>query len=94
MLGKFSNEDQAEIERAVNRAADAAEVWIEDGIQSAMNQFNADPNKPIRKKDKPGDSVDDEKSLGTGETTQPVNTGLEKTQSDSTNNKSQDPEDQ
>ena len=94
VLGKFSSEDQAEIERAINRAADAAEVWIENGIQSAMNQFNADPNKPIPKKEKTSGSVDEKNSLRTGDTNDSVTTGLEMTDSDPTNNKSQDPQDQ
>ena len=52
VLGKFSADDTVEIDRAIGRAADAVETWVEHGMQSAMNQFNADPNKkkPEKKK--------------------------------------------
>lgn len=60
VLGKFSAEDAVEIERAVGRAADAVETWVENGIQSAMNQFNADPNKRKPEKQKKDESqIDD-----------------------------------
>ncbi len=50
VLGKFPAEEADEIEHTVNRRADAVETWIEHGIQSAMNQFNADPVKQKSKK--------------------------------------------
>ena len=53
VLGKFLEEDRGTMELAVDRAANAVEVWVEQGIQPAMNQFNADPNKPKPKKKKP-----------------------------------------
>ena len=49
VLGKFSQEQAGEMEVSVARAADAVEVWIAEGIQQAMNKFNADPNKPKKK---------------------------------------------
>jgi PTH1 family peptidyl-tRNA hydrolase len=52
VLGKFSAEDAVEVGRAVERAADAVETWVEKGMQSAMNQFNADPNKQKTEKQK------------------------------------------
>lgn len=60
VLGKFSAEDAAQIDRAVERAANAVEVWVENGIQTAMNQFNADPNKPkpVKKKTSESKTVD------------------------------------
>jgi PTH1 family peptidyl-tRNA hydrolase len=42
VLGKFSAEQRAKIEPAVDRAASAIMTWIEDGIVMAMNRFNAD----------------------------------------------------
>ncbi|MFK7766039.1 MAG: aminoacyl-tRNA hydrolase [Mariniblastus sp.] len=62
VLGKFSKEDQNEIEFGIVRAADAVEAWVENGIQSAMNKFNADPNK--KPKNKPKKQIDDTKQLG------------------------------
>lgn len=58
VLGKFGEQDQANIEAAVQRASDAVEVWIESGPQTAMNRYNADPNKKTKtkqSKDKPND---------------------------------------
>ena len=43
VLGRFSTEEEAQIDDAVNRAADAAEVFVADGILAAMNRFNAAP---------------------------------------------------
>lgn len=51
VLGKFFDEDQAAVDQTVVRAANAAEIWVESGIQSAMNQFNADPNKAKKKQE-------------------------------------------
>jgi PTH1 family peptidyl-tRNA hydrolase len=93
VLGKFSSEDQAEIEPTIRRAADAVEVWIENGIQAAMNQFNADPKQPNNKKEKPGKSKQDA-SPGPSEPAESASPDSETTKSDPTNNKSQDPEDQ
>jgi PTH1 family peptidyl-tRNA hydrolase len=53
VLGKFSQEDQSEIDLCVARAANAVEVWVEQGMQTAMNQFNADPKQENQKKTKP-----------------------------------------
>ena len=40
VLGRFPKENAAEIESAVNRAADAAEAIIVKGAEYAMNKFN------------------------------------------------------
>lgn len=40
VLGKFSKEEQAEVEQAVLKAADAVVVWARDGIAVCMNQYN------------------------------------------------------
>ena len=52
VLGKFSDEDQPTIEKGIQRAADAVEVWVKQGTQHAMNQFNADPEKKTKNKQK------------------------------------------
>ena len=40
VLGGFSPEEEAQIDAAVQRAADAVECWIADGVTAAMNRFN------------------------------------------------------
>ena len=41
VLGRFSTEERDQIEAAVKRAADAAEVFARENILAAMNRFNA-----------------------------------------------------
>ncbi len=60
VLGKFSQEQAGEMELSVARATKAVEVWVAEGIQPAMNQFNADPNKPKKKQDKKRQNLDSE----------------------------------
>lgn len=50
VLGKFADQDRTEIEKAIVRAVKAIEVWTSQGVQTAMNQFNADPNKEQKPK--------------------------------------------
>lgn len=40
VLGKFAREEKKEVEAAIQGAADAAVVWIRDGIAECMNQYN------------------------------------------------------
>jgi PTH1 family peptidyl-tRNA hydrolase len=40
VLSPFTNEEQPIIEKAIGRAADAAECWITQGPEAAMNQYN------------------------------------------------------
>ena len=42
VLARFDPEEQPVIETAVDRAADAASVFVRDGIDAVMNQFNRD----------------------------------------------------
>ena len=42
VLGRYSPEQQKLIEPAIDRAASAILTWIENGIQTAMNRFNAE----------------------------------------------------
>ena len=42
VLGRFTEEQKKAIEPAYARAADAIVMWIEKGINAAMNVFNAD----------------------------------------------------
>ena len=41
VLGKFSPDEKPLLENCLKNAADAVEVWVNGGIGSAMNQFNA-----------------------------------------------------
>ena len=45
VTGRFSDSDRDVIDKAIARCADATEEWIEHGMQTAMNKFNADPDK-------------------------------------------------
>jgi PTH1 family peptidyl-tRNA hydrolase len=40
VLSTFTSEEQPIIEEAIRRAADAAQCWITEGPQAAMNRFN------------------------------------------------------
>jgi peptidyl-tRNA hydrolase, PTH1 family len=41
VLGRFSEEERAQIDAAVKRAADAAELFAKENILAAMNRYNA-----------------------------------------------------
>lgn len=43
VLAKFDRDEQPEIEAAIERAAEAAEVFVNEGIEAVMNRFNAAP---------------------------------------------------
>ncbi len=40
VLGKFTREEQSEVEPAILSAANAVVVWARDGIATCMNQYN------------------------------------------------------
>ncbi|MEK9659389.1 MAG: aminoacyl-tRNA hydrolase [Chloroflexota bacterium] len=40
VLAHFSKEEQAVVDEALGRAADAVETWLTEGIDAAMNRFN------------------------------------------------------
>jgi PTH1 family peptidyl-tRNA hydrolase len=40
VLARFEPDEQAEVDRATIRAADAVEVWISAGVNEVMNTFN------------------------------------------------------
>ncbi len=40
VLARFSREEQAVVDEALARAAEAVEVWLTEGIDAAMNRFN------------------------------------------------------
>jgi len=43
VLGRFDADERPQIDAAVKRAADAAEVFVKENILAAMNQYNAAP---------------------------------------------------
>lgn len=43
VLAPFSEEDSEAAQRMVGRAADAAQAWLENGVESAMNEYNGPP---------------------------------------------------
>jgi peptidyl-tRNA hydrolase, PTH1 family len=44
VLGRFDSDEKPQIDEAVKRAADAAEVFARQNIVAAMNQYNAAPS--------------------------------------------------
>jgi peptidyl-tRNA hydrolase, PTH1 family len=42
VLGRFTEEQRAKIEPALDRSADAALCWLREGIGTAMNRYNAE----------------------------------------------------
>jgi peptidyl-tRNA hydrolase, PTH1 family len=55
VLSKFTAEEQAEMDRAVARAADAVETWIRHGIDDCMTRFNSDPQPQEKNTQSPKD---------------------------------------
>lgn len=43
VLARFDADEQGEVEAAIGRAADAAEMFVIDSIEKVMNQFNPEP---------------------------------------------------
>lgn len=46
VLGKFAESERAEIEPALERAADAVELWLREGMNRAMNDVNRAAEEP------------------------------------------------
>ena len=40
VLGRFSAGERNEIQTAIERAVEACDIWLKEGIDSAMNKFN------------------------------------------------------
>ncbi len=53
VLGRFSPEDRQTIVETIATAADAAECWLDKGIDMAMNHFNTRRGKQRRGDEKP-----------------------------------------
>jgi PTH1 family peptidyl-tRNA hydrolase len=41
VLSKFRSEDRELVQQTIHRAADAAEDWSREGLESCMNRYNA-----------------------------------------------------
>lgn len=52
VLRPFLSEEMPAVEAAIARAADGVETWVREGVEIAMNRFNAEPSavKPISEK--------------------------------------------
>ena len=53
VLSRFADEESVDLGRSVKEAADAAEFWVREGVEAAMNRFNArleDEKNPPKKK--------------------------------------------
>ncbi len=45
VLSKFAPDELVTIRKAISRAADGVETWIQSDIQACMSRFNADPDR-------------------------------------------------
>lgn len=62
VLGRFTAEERTGLDPALGRAADAVEVWAEQGVAVCMNRFNtaaAGPSAPTGKRKSAGGSDGD-----------------------------------
>lgn len=53
VLGRFTDEEWDVIGPAIQKAADAAEVFLTSGLDAAMNRFNAPDRPPKPKRERP-----------------------------------------
>ncbi len=53
VLGRFTDEQWTLVDPALKRAADASEVFVTQGLDAAMNRFNAPDRPPKPKKERP-----------------------------------------
>jgi PTH1 family peptidyl-tRNA hydrolase len=58
VLGRFSPDQESRLAPALDRACDAAECWLRDGIDKAMTRFNpkAEPPPTPTRKPEPDDA--------------------------------------
>jgi len=45
VLARFGEQEETVVAAACRRAADAVECWLVQGLEAAMNRFNADPSR-------------------------------------------------
>ena len=51
VLGQFSDDENAVLEKVLDRVADQAECWLSSGVEMAMNRFNGAPKQPKQEKE-------------------------------------------
>lgn len=45
VLSRFNRDERDLVADAVSRAADAVELFVEEGVEAVMNRFNAESSK-------------------------------------------------
>ena len=68
VLGRFAEEEWSAVDRALDRAADAVETIVAEGVEGAMNRFNERQQRRDRK-EPPGDVDPGWLNNDTGEST-------------------------
>lgn len=58
VLGRFAPEQEAQLPEVIERAADALDTVLREGMVVAMNRINASPPKPDREKKRAQDDAD------------------------------------
>ncbi len=58
VLGIPPRDDAETLAKGEERAAEAALVWVQEGVTAAMNRYNPDPNQPKRLKPVPETPAD------------------------------------
>jgi PTH1 family peptidyl-tRNA hydrolase len=58
VLGRFTPEQEAQLPDIIQKAADALDLVVHDGMVVAMNQINAPPPKPKREQKRPSETPD------------------------------------
>jgi PTH1 family peptidyl-tRNA hydrolase len=46
VLARFARDERDSAAETITRAADAVEMYVDEGIEAAMNRFNREPEKP------------------------------------------------
>lgn len=65
VLGRFTPEQEAQLPDIIQKAADALELVVREGMDVAMNRINAPPPKPKRAQNRPSDASDSLSDTGT-----------------------------
>jgi len=66
VLGRFTDEQSAEIDRALDRVAEALECWVAEGLDAAMNRYN------LRRADRAEDDAENAENAATDTNHEPT----------------------